>query len=170
LSSLAPLGLTVLILIMFIGIYLSLFGLPGTVIIFADVLVYSLLTGFSRLDLKVIFFLLVFSIIAEAIDFLLGMAGALRPMLSKRMFWISTIGAITGSSILTPFFWGAGTFGGFFLGCFAGILIVEFIRQSKLQIPFKASNSAIFAMLGGKMVKGFITLAMVAISLSHIYS
>jgi uncharacterized protein YqgC (DUF456 family) len=115
-------------------------------------------------------FLLVFSIIAEVIDFLLGMAGALRPMPSKRMLWISAIGAIAGSFILTPLLWGLGTFGGFFLGCFAGILIAEFIRQSKLQAPFKASNLAIFAMLGGKMVKGFITLAMIAVSLSNIYS
>lgn len=169
-SSLATMGLAVFILIMFIGIYLSLFGLPGTVIIFIDVLVYAMLTGFNRLGLKIILFLLVFSIIAEVIDFLLGMAGALRPMPSKRMLWISAIGAIAGSFILTPLLWGLGTFGGFFLGCFAGILIAEFIRQSKLQAPFKASNLAIFAMLGGKMVKGFITLAMITVSLSNIYS
>lgn len=169
-SSLATIGLAIFILIMFIGIYLSLFGLPGTVIIFIDVLVYAMLTGFSRLGLKIILFLLVFSIIAEVIDFLLGMAGVLRPIPSKNTFWISAIGAIAGSFILTPLLWGLGTFGGFFLGCFTGILIAEFIRQSKLQTPFKASNLAIFAMMGGKMVKGFISLAMIAVSLSNIYS
>lgn len=104
------------------------------------------------------------------IDFLLGMADALRPLPSKKMFWASAIGAIAGTFILTPVLRGLGAFGGFCLGCFAGILIIEFIRQSKLQTPFKASNRAIFAMIGGKMAKGFIALTMIALSLSNIYS
>lgn len=169
-STFAAVGFTVFILILFVGIYLSLFGLPGTVIIFIDVLAYAVMTGFDRIGFKVILFLLFFSIIAEMIDFLLDIAGALRPLPSKKLFWGSAIGAITGILILTPVLRGLGTFGGFFLGCFAGILIMEFIRQSKLQTPFKASSRAIFALIGGKMVKGFISLVMIAFSLSNIYS
>jgi hypothetical protein len=170
LSTLAAVGFAVFILILFAGIYLTLFGLPGTIIIFIDVLAYAFLTGFERIGFKIILLLLFFSIIAEMIDFLLGMAGAHRPMPSKKMFWASAIGAIAGMLILTPFFWGIGTFGGFFLGCFAGIMLMEVIRQSRLQAPFKASNRAIIAMVGGKMVKGFIALTMIAFSLSNIYS
>jgi uncharacterized protein len=170
LSSLATIGLTIFVVTLFIGIYFSLFGLPGTVIIFVDVLVYAILTGFNTLSFTIILFLLVFSIIAEAIDFLSGMAGALRPLPSKRMFWVSAVGAVAGSFILTPLLLGLGTFAGFFLGCFAGILIEEFIRQSRLQTPFKASYSSIFAMVGGKIAKGFIALIMIAVSLSNIYS
>ncbi|MGV8059493.1 MAG: DUF456 domain-containing protein [Smithellaceae bacterium] len=169
-SPFAAAGFAVFILILFIGIYLSLFGLPGTVIIFTDVLAYAALTGFDRIGFKIILFLLFFSIIAEMIDFLMGMTGALSPLPSKKLFWASAIGAITGSFILTPIFRGAGAFGGFFLGCFAGILLTEFIRQLKLQAPFKASNRAIFVMIGGKMVKGFIALIMIALSLANIYS
>jgi len=170
LSTLAAVGFAVFILILFIGIYLSLFGLPGTVIIFIDVLAYAAITGFDRIGFKIILFLLVFSIMAEMIDFLLGMAGALMPLPSKKLLGASAIGAIAGTFILTPVLRGLGIFGGFFLGCFAGILIMEFIRQSKLQTPFKASNRAIFAMIGGKMAKGFIALTMIALSLSNIYS
>lgn len=169
-STLAAVGFAVFILILFIGIYLSLFGLPGTVIIFIDVLAYAAITGFDRIGFKIILFLLVFSIMAEMIDFLLGMAGALMPLPSKKLLGASAIGAIAGTFILTPVLRGLGIFGGFFLGCFAGILIMEFIRQSKLQTPFKASNRAIFAMIGGKMAKGFIALTMIALSLSNIYS
>ena len=168
--TLAAVGFAVFILILFSGIYLSLFGLPGTVIIFIDVLAYAAIAGFDRIGVKIILFLLVFSIIAEMIDFLLGMAGALRPLPSKKMLVASAIGAIAGTVILTPVLRGLGTFGGFCLGCFAGILIMEFIRQSKLQSPFKASNRAIYAMIGGKMAKGFIALTMIALSLSNIYS
>ena len=169
-SSLAGTGFTVFILILFIGIYLSVIGLPGTVVIFVDVLTYAAVTGFDRIGFKVILFLLVFSLIAEAIDFLMGMAGALRPMPTKKMFWASAAGALAGSFILTPFLWALGTFGGFFLGCFAGMIIMESLRQTKLQSPFKAQNRAVFAMFGGKMIKGSINLVMIAVSLSHIYS
>jgi uncharacterized protein len=170
LSAFAGAGFTAFILILFLGIYLSVFGLPGTVLIFIDVLVYIALTGFEWVGFKIIVSLLVFSVTAEAIDFLMGMAGALRPLPSKHMLWASAIGAIGGSLILTPFLWALGAFGGFFLGCFAGMMITESLRQSKLQSPFKASRRAVFAMLGGKLAKGSIALVMIAVSLSHIYS
>jgi uncharacterized protein len=170
LSTIATVGFAVFILLLFAGIYLSLMGLPGTVVIFADVLTYAILTGFDRVGFKIILFLLVFSIIAEIIDVLLGMTGALMPVPSKNMFCASAIGAIVGMLILTPVLLGLGTFGGFFLGCLAGILFAEFIRQSELQTPFKASNRAIFIMIGGKMAKGFIALSMIVFSLANIYS
>ncbi|HPK54778.1 MAG TPA: DUF456 domain-containing protein [Smithellaceae bacterium] len=168
--SLAASSFAVFILILFAGIYLSLFGLPGTAIIFIDILIYAAINGFDRIGLKVILFLLFFSIIAETIDFLLDMAGALRPSPSKKLFWISALCAIAGALILTPVLLGLGTFGGFFLGGFAAILVMELIRQSQLPAPFQASGRAIFTMIGAKMVKGCIALAMIAFSLSHIYS
>jgi uncharacterized protein len=170
LSTFAVVGFAVFILLLFVGIYLSLFGLPGTVVIFADVLAYAAVTGFDRIGFKIILVLLVFSIIAEVIEVLLGMAGALTPIPSKKLFWASAAGAITGTFILAPALQGLGILAGFFLGCFAGILIAEFIRQSKLQTPFKASNRAIFIMIGGKMVKGCIALTMIVLSLANIYS
>ncbi len=169
-STFAAVGFAVFIFILFIGVYLSLLGLPGTAVIFADVLAYAAVTGFDRIGFKIILFLLFFSIIAEMIDFFLGISGALVPMPSKKLFWASAIGAIAGSFILTPFLLGLGTFGGFFLGCFAGILLAEFVRQSNLQTPFKASNRDIIIMIGGKMVKGCIALIMIALSLANIYS
>jgi hypothetical protein len=170
LSSFAAAGLAVFILILFVGIFLNLFGLPGTVVIFFDVLFYAIFTGFDRIGWKIVLFLLIAAIIAEIIDFLLGMSGSLKPIDTKKSFRASAIGAITGAVVLTPLFWGPGTWTGFFLGGLTGILIVEFIRQSKLRAPFRATNSAIFAMAGRKLVKGIIALFMVAISLSNIYS
>lgn len=169
-STLAAVGFAVFILILFIGIYLSLFGLPGAAIVFIDVLGYAVCTGFDRIGWKIILLLLFLSMVAETFDFLMGMTGALKPMPSKKLFWGSAIGAMAGAFILTPVFLGLGAFAGFFLGCLAGILVVEFIRQAKLQSPFKASGRAILAMIGGKMAKGLIILIMIAFSLSNIYS
>jgi uncharacterized protein YqgC (DUF456 family) len=169
LSFFAVAGFTVFILILFVGIYLTLFGLPGTTVIFFDVLFYIIFTGFDHVGLKIILFLLISTIIAETIDFLV-VAGGYQPMASKKSFGAAAIGSVIGAFLLTPFFWGPGTWGGFFLGGLAGILTVEFIHQSKLKAPFRTPGSAILAMIGGKMVKGLIALFMIAFSLSNIYS
>ena len=168
-STFAAVGLAIFIIILFAGIYLTLFGLPGTVVIFFDVLFYAIFTGFDRIGWKIILFLLISAIIAETIDFLV-MAGGYQPITSKKSFGAAAIGATVGAFFLTPFFWGPGTWGGFFLGGLAGILTIEFIHQSKLKAPFRTPGRAILAMIGGKMVKGLIALFMIAFSLSNIYS
>ena len=168
-SAFAGAGLVIFILILFAGIFLNFFGLPGTVVIFFDVLFYAIFTGFDHVGLKIILFLLITTIIAETIDFLV-MAGRYQPMISTKSFGAAAIGAVGGAFLLTPFFWGPGTWGGFFLGGLAAVLTVEFIHQSKLKAPFRTPGRAILAMIGGKMVKGLIALFMIAFSLSNIYS
>ena len=171
-SFFAAAGFTVFILILFAGIFLNFFGLPGTVVIFFDVLFYAIFTGFDHdhIGLKIVMFLLIFAIIAETIDFLLVMGGTIQPIASKTSFGAAASGAVGGAFLLTPFFGGPGIWGGFFLGGLAGILTVEFIHQSKLKAPFRTPSRAILAMIGGKMVKGLIALFMIAFSLSNIYS
>jgi uncharacterized protein len=170
LSFFATAGLAVFILILFAGIFLNLFGLPGTLVIFFDVLFYAIFTGFERVGLKIILILLISAIIAETIDFLMGMSTNLKPLDARKSFRASVIGAITGVVLFTPLFWGPGIWAGFFLGGLAGILIIEFLRQSKLRAPFRATNRAIFAMIGRKLLKGVVALFMIALSLSNIYS
>ena len=103
-SFFAATGFAVFILILFAGIYLTLFGLPGTMIIFLDIFFYALFTGFNQVSGKIILFLLFISIIAETIDFFLVMGGALQPVASKKSFWTAVLGAIVGAFLLTPFF------------------------------------------------------------------
>jgi hypothetical protein len=169
LSAFAAAGFTVFILILFAGIFLNFFGLPGTIVIFFDVLLYAIFTGFDPVGLKIILFLLISTVIAETIDFFV-MTGMYQPMISTKSFVAAIIGAVIGAFLLTPFFWGPGTWGGFFLGGLAGVLTIEFIRQSKLKAPFRTPGRAIIAMIGGKMLKGLIALFMIAFSLSNIYS
>ena len=170
-SFFAAAGLAVFILILFAGIFLNLFSLPGTVVIFFDVLFYAIYTGFDHdhVGFKIVLFLFIFAIIAETIDFLV-MAGRYQPMISKKSFGAAAIGAVIGVFLLTPFLGGPGIWLGFFWGGLAGVLTIEFIHQSKLKVPFRTPGSAVLAMIGGKMVKGLIALFMIAFSLSNIYS
>jgi len=169
LSFFAEAGFTIFILILFAGIFLNLYGLPGTVVIFFDVLFYSIFTGFDRVGLKIILFLLICAITAETIDFFIVIGETAQPLVSKESFAAVVSGALIGTFLLTPFLGGPGIWIGFFSGGFAGILTIEVIRQSKLKAPHRALNRAIVTMAGKKIIKGFITLCMIAFSLSNIY-
>jgi len=163
-------GFTFFLFILFAGIFLNLFGLPGTVVIFFDVLFYAIFTGFNHIGLKIILLLLILSVIAETIDVFFVAGGTSRSVASKKSLGTAALGAFAGVFLLTPLWGGPGIWIGFFAGGLAGTLIMEFIHQSKLKAPFRMPGRAVFAMIGGKMFKGLISLSMIALSLSNIYS
>jgi hypothetical protein len=167
---LAAAGFVVFIGVLFIGIYLTLFGLPGNLLIFLDVLIYALLTDLAIFGWKVLLFLFVVAIVAEAIDVLLGMTQTHKVPVIKQSLWGAAIGAACGMAVLTPFFWGPGVWGGFFLGGLAGLVIMELFRQSRLKVPYQALPSTFAAMIGKKALKGLFALTMIVVSLSNIYS
>ncbi len=163
-------GLSVFIIILFIGIFSIIFGIPGTVIILIDVILYALITGFERVTIKIILLLLVMSVLAEGIDFSLGVAGAARFGISKKVIWISIISSFIGALALTPFFFGLGTVAGSFLGGFTGTLAVELIEQSRLKPALRIGYRAILGRVAGTLLKGSLALAMVVITMSNVYS
>lgn len=162
---------TIFVLILFAGIFLNLFGLPGTVVIFFDVLVYSLITGFQQVGLKIILFLLVSAIIAETIEFFWVISETPYQAFSKKKpFKAAALGSMAGTLIFTPLLGGPGIWIGFLLGGLAGILTAEVIRQYSLKAPYRTLNSVMISLIGKNTVKGFISLCMIAFSLMNIYS
>jgi len=107
-------GFSIFILILFAGIFLNLFDLPGTIVIFFDVLFYAIFTGFDHVGLKIILFLLIFTIIAETIDLFFVIGGASQPIASKKSLGAAALGAVGGIFLLTPLWGGPGIWLGFF--------------------------------------------------------
>jgi len=148
-----------------------LFGLPGTVVIFFDVLLYAIFTGFEDVGWKIIIFLFASSVIAEAVEFFWIISETPQQTASsKKSMKAAVFGALTGVVLLTSLWGGPGIWIGFFLGGLIGIMIMETIRQMKLKAPFRTLNAFIFNTIGKNAVKGFISLCMIAFSLSNIYS
>jgi len=170
LTPLETVGLTIFILVLFAGILSTVFGIPGTVIILIDVILYAFITGFEKIGFKIIIILVIISILAEAIDFAFGMAGAARFGASKQGVWIVVFSSFVGALVMTPVLFGLGTVVGIFLGGFCGVLIVEIIRQSMLKPALRESYKAILGRVAGTIVKGFCAITMTIISLSNIYS
>ena len=169
-SSLAPAGFAIFIVILFIGIYLNLYSLPGTVVIFLDVAAYALFTGFDHIGWKVLLALLFLMIAAETIDFLLGLTSVHQPPVTIKSLVGALCGGLIFMAVLTRFLWGLGIWGGFLLGALAGIFAMELSRQSRMKTPHQASWQKIFGMIGHKTLKGLWSLAMIFIALTHIYS
>ena len=155
---------------LFAGIFLTLFDLLGTVVIFANVLLFSLFSDLDKIGIPVILALLFAALIVEALDFYLIIKGAHQPKITTKRFFLAALGAITGAFIFTNLWGGPGMWGGFFLGGFCTVMALEIMRQKKLGKPYRVSPGALFAMGARKFSKGVIALFMVALSLSHIYS
>jgi len=163
-------GITLFLLVLFAGIFSIVLGMPGTVIILIDAILYALFTGFDKIGLKVLIILLVISLLAEALDFALGIAGAARYGTSGKGIWASLIGGVIGAIVMTPVLFGFGTIMGCFFGGFAGILIVELIHQGQLKPALRAGYGVMLGKFSGMLVKGFFALVMITITLTSIYS
>lgn len=96
-------GLVVVFVVMAFGLLTMLLGLPGSVLIFLDALVYAAATGFQRLTWPILVILFVLMILAETADNILGLAGARRAGASggaQVMCLVGgSIGAVSGAHV-----------------------------------------------------------------------
>lgn len=166
----AAAALTIFFLILFLGIFLNFFGLPGTMVIFFDILLFAVFTGFESIGVKILLVLFFSAAVAEAIEFYAVTDEISRPIYSKKSVRTAGVGAVAGAFVLTPFFWGPGTWIGFVLGGLFGLLLTEIIRQYELKPPHRTIQRTVAVITGKNLIKGFISLFMIALSLTHIYS
>lgn len=160
----------ILIITLFVCVFLNIFGLPGAAVIFLVSLVYDLLTGFESLGMKTLAILFALAAMAEIVDFSIGVMTSFYLGFSMRNFLAALVGAIAGMAIFTPFFLGVGTLLGFFLGGLGGVTAIELIRQTRLKPAFRAGASSILKRLCSTTVKGLISVVMVLITMTQIYS
>jgi uncharacterized protein YqgC (DUF456 family) len=163
-------GVTLFILVLIVGLFLTVFSFPGTVIIAADAFLYALLTGFTKIGLGLLLLLALISLLAEAVDFALGMAGAATLDFSSQGAWAAIVAACLGAALLTPFLLGLGTFLGIFLGGFTGLLATELIHYGRMKPLFRPPVTAIFGRVTAAFVKGGAALSMIIVTLLTIYS
>lgn len=163
-------GLTIFILVMLIGFFSILLGLPGTLVILFDVLAYALITGFDKVGFGILLALVALSVLAESLEFLFGITWARRYGTSKRGILASIVGGIIGAVLLTPVFLGLGALVGSFLGALLGAFAVEILDQRGLKPAARAGFGALMGRMAGIFAKGLCGLAMVIITLMAIYS
>ena len=112
----------ILIVVGFIGTVLP--ALPGVPLVFAGMLVAAWADGFQHVGLWTLIGLGVLTVIAVAVDFLAGLAGAKRVGASRLALIGAAIGTIVGIFFGIP---------GLLLGPFLGALIGELVAGGTLQ-------------------------------------
>ncbi len=169
-SPLEEAGLTLFILLLFAGVYCTVFGLPGTLVILIDIAAYASITHFEHVGLALIAVLAALAIIAEGIDVFSGMAGVRRVPTSKAAVAASIAGGIIGALALTPVLFGLGTMAGVFLGGLGGLLLVEQLERKKLKALFRERPAVRAGRIGIVVLKGCTAIAMSALALARVYS
>lgn len=169
-SPLETAGLTIFVLILFSGMFLTIFGLPGSVIIFLNVLAYTLVSGFKKTGWQILLVLLLLAVISEAVELFLGASGIPNFGSSKKGVWAAIVGGMIGSLCLTGYLLGLGIMIGIFLGGFTGVILFELKQEQRLKPALRTTAAAMTARIAGTAFKGSICIFMAAIVFLQIYS
>ncbi|MEO8136990.1 MAG: DUF456 domain-containing protein [Betaproteobacteria bacterium] len=128
--------------------------LPGTILVFAGILLAAWIDDFTRIPVYVIVILGILTAIAWAVDFLAAMLGAKRAGASKLALAGAAIGTLAG--MLT------GLWGLLFMPL-AGAAIGEFIAQRDVLRAGRVGVATWIGLLIGTAVKVAIVFAMVGV-------
>lgn len=128
--------------------------LPGALLIWAGMLLYGVLTGFTTLG----FWFFVGQGLAVAlvhvIDYLAGVVGVRRYGGSRNAVYGSIAGAILGIFILGP--------AGIIFGPFIGAVIGEMMGPHKqLEVAFRSGVGTLVGLIGGTVIKLAVEIVMI---------
>lgn len=157
-------GMILFWIVLIAGVIIIPFGLAGTFIIVADVLIYGLATGFEKITIPFILLLLAIAVIMEIIEALFGAVLARKFGGSKWAMAGSIIGFFLGAlsgTLLTPVI---GTLIGAFLGAFIGASIFHGLSTGKWEDALQVGLGAFFGAVGGKVSKIIVAVIMVVMT------
>lgn len=168
-SPLDAFGLTLFIIILFLGIFVCIHGFPGMVLIIADVFAYSILTGFEKIGWKAILALSLIAVAVETADVFIAMKDDSRVSPSRQVVLASFTGSCIFSFLLTPSFLILGLVGGFFVGGIAGLLCTQIIQEAKLKPSYRTPVRVLIGRFSGLLWKGSVATALVCFTLLSSY-
>jgi uncharacterized protein YqgC (DUF456 family) len=165
----ATTGLILLVLFLILGFISIFFGLPGTWVILTASSVYGWATGFQRIGIPLLIILAGVAILAEVLEYLMGMAGATRFGASKKGAFVSLLGGIIGALVLAPVLFGLGALIGLFIGAFLGAFFYELFSNRNLKKSIKSGYGAFLGRFSGTMMKILLALGMVVSILWNLF-
>lgn len=162
-------GLTLFIVILFLGIFVCIHGLPGMVLIAAAVLIYSILTGFDKIGWKAVLALSLIAVAVETADVFFAMKEGSRVAPSRQAIMVSFGGSCIFALLLTPSFLILGLVGGFFLGGMAGMICDLTVQEAKLKPSYRTSFGVLLGRISGLFWKGSVATVLVCFTLLSSY-
>ena len=135
--------MTILLLtfVLLLALFIIPLGLPGTWVMIAAAVAYSLLVPASIGWVSIIA-IAVLALVAEVLEFTLGVSYTRKYGGSSRAGWGAMLGGLIGAFVGVPVPVVGPIIGGF-LGAFAGALAAEFSRGSSVQASTSAATGAL---------------------------
>lgn len=143
------------------GIVLVPLGLPGTWVIVASAILYSLFFDFfpNRSDAWVIISLIILAILGEVLEFLVGTVGGKKLDVSTGAIIASVVGGLVGAIVGVPVFL-VGSLLGLLLGAFLGALFYEWFVTRDFKLALGSAIAVFFSRMVASFVKTCIAIGM----------
>ncbi len=158
-------GIIALTLAMIAGLYLIIFGLPGTWIILGLAIIAAAITGFHKITWVIILILIGLALLAELIEFLAGYLGARAKGASRWASLSAIVFSFIGAILLSGFPPVLGSLIGAFLGAFLGAAVVEYIIKKEWKQARRAGIAVLFGRVVAIISKVAVGVAMIVITL-----
>lgn len=153
-------ALAVLVLFLAAGFACIFFTTFGTLIMMAGIILYALMTGFAKVDVKTLVILGVLYGIGEAAEYLTTIFGVKKFGASNRAVVGAIIGGMLGAALGTLFF-GIGLIPGTFIGIFLGAFFAELAVRRDVAGSVRAGAGGVIGRIGSILVKVVIAIAMI---------
>jgi uncharacterized protein YqgC (DUF456 family) len=159
-------GLILFFLFLVLGIAAIPLGFPGTFVIFADALVYGLITAFrGAITWPILLILLGLAVLSQLFEFLLGTFTTLKFGASRWGVLGTLFGGILGAACGSALLPVVGTVLGALAGAFLGAFVLEMIHQADQSRAARAGAGAFVGRILGTTLNLSFAIAMVTIIL-----
>lgn len=159
--------LSLFIIFALAGLLSLVFGFPGNFIILGLSILLAWYGGFKEITVTVLIVLLALTLLAELVEFILGILGAKKYKSSNRAIVGSIVFGIIGGILGIPFFFGIGAVIGAFIGAFVGAFLVEFLLEKNVDRAMKSGWGAFLGRIAGTFFKGAIGISMIVITIVY---
>ena len=133
--------IALLVIALFSGLFIIPLGLPGTWVMIAAAVAYSLLVPGS-IGWGSLVAIALLALVAEVLEFTLGASYTKKYGGSSRASWGAVLGGLVGAFVGVPVLIVGPIIGGF-MGAFAGALAAEFSRGSSIGASATVATGAI---------------------------
>ena len=156
----------ILIALLFAGLFLNLLGLPGLWVMVASALGYAWLTGWRHVGWPALAALLALALVAEAVEFVAGSAGAKMAGGSKRGMVGGLVGGLLGAIFLSVIpIPGIAQLVGAIIGTFIGVVAVEVLVGKRVEHSVQIGVGAAKGRFWGTIFKTLIGVVMFFVAL-----
>lgn len=154
--------LLLLIAVLFaVGLFGSFIpAVPGVGLIFAGILLYGIVDGFSAITVPTILIFGVVAILASGASYLGSMVGAKKGGGGMRSLWGAIVGAIVGTVTIGPI--------GLFVGAFVGALIGALLEGNQPDKAMKVAFMSVAGIIGGSLIQFLLSIALIIAFLTAI--